>query len=91
MLALCLETLARQTLDTDAFEVIVVDDRSSDGSVDLLRDQARDAPFALRWLQQEQAGPAARTRTFRSGSVRRATTYWQSATKDLSVTTITTP
>jgi glycosyltransferase involved in cell wall biosynthesis len=58
-LALCLAALARQTCDPESFEVIVVDDGSRDDTIELLQDQARNAPYELRWRQQEHAGPAA--------------------------------
>jgi glycosyltransferase involved in cell wall biosynthesis len=55
----CLGAIARQTLGHDAFEVIVVDDGSSDHTSDLLAQWQTEAATDLRWLQQEHRGPAA--------------------------------
>jgi glycosyltransferase involved in cell wall biosynthesis len=45
-----LRSLGEQTLDLSEFEVIVVDDGSSDGTAALLRRAAEGSPFALRAL-----------------------------------------
>jgi GT2 family glycosyltransferase len=49
--------LARQTLAADQFEVIVVDDGSTDDTQDVLR--SLDAPYALTALRQSNQGPGA--------------------------------
>ena len=56
-LARLLEGLAQQTYPTDRFEIVVVDDGSTDETVSYLR--ARQTRFALRILQQAHRGPAA--------------------------------
>src|SRR5258707_10281865 len=62
-----LDALARQTLSADRFEVIVVDDGSSDGTRELLR--TLKTPYALVSIEQPNQGPgAARNRGVRAAS-----------------------
>ena len=51
----CLDALTRQTVLPQEFEVLVVDDGSTDGTADTVA--ARRDPFRLRYFRQEQAGP----------------------------------
>ena len=51
----CLEALARQSILPQEFEVVLIDDGSTDGTQEALRD--RSFPFALRYYRQENAGP----------------------------------
>lgn len=53
----CLEALARQALDADAFEVVVIVDGSTDGTMAML--QTFSAPYALRTAWQESSGQSA--------------------------------
>jgi glycosyltransferase involved in cell wall biosynthesis len=57
MLRRCLDALAGQTRDPSSFEVIVVDDGSSDGTAEMAEDLA--TPFDLRVLRRRQGGWAA--------------------------------
>jgi GT2 family glycosyltransferase len=62
-----LDALARQTLPPDRFEVIVVDDGSSDGTRELLR--TLKTRYALVSIEQPNQGPgAARNRGVRAAS-----------------------
>jgi glycosyltransferase involved in cell wall biosynthesis len=59
MLEALLESLGRQSLDTSRFEVIVVDDDSTDDTPDLLERVAERAPYELRVIPGPGNGPAA--------------------------------
>ena len=51
-----LDSLARQTYSSDQFEVIVIDDGSTDGTAEIV---AEAFPFALRYFWQSNQGDAA--------------------------------
>ena len=58
-LGLALDSLERQTLGAAAFEVVVVDDGSTDGTAAAAEERGRRGPLAIRVVRQAQAGPAA--------------------------------
>lgn len=53
----CLQALGEQTLPFDQYEVIVIDDGSTDGTLDYLENQ--QFRMNLRYFQQNHSGPAA--------------------------------
>lgn len=57
LLARCLDALARQSILPEEFEVVVVDDGSTDGTAEWL--ESRRYPFPLRSLRQANQGPGA--------------------------------
>ncbi len=54
----CLESLLNQDLPAEEYELIVVDDGSTDQTVKLVRDFEQKAGGQLRFFQQNHAGPA---------------------------------
>jgi glycosyltransferase involved in cell wall biosynthesis len=69
MLEKLLESMAGQTLDASQFEVIVVDDGSTDGTPTLLERMAGEASYDLRVVRHSGSGPAsARNRGWRQAS-----------------------
>jgi len=57
MLRRCVEALASQTQDPAGFELVVGDDRSSDGTAEMLR--GMEVPFALTVVEPGEVGRAA--------------------------------
>jgi GT2 family glycosyltransferase len=62
-LKLCLNALSEQECPDDSIEVIVVDDGSSDGSLEWVAQRALDFPFRLRGIANHGKGPAAARNT----------------------------
>ena len=56
-LAQNLARLAAQTLDSDAFEVIIIDDGSDDGTGDMVEALTGTLPFELRYFHHANRGP----------------------------------
>lgn len=55
----CLDALFRQTCANFNFEIIVIDDGSTDGTENAVKEIILNAPVTLRYLKQENKGPAA--------------------------------
>lgn len=54
-----LQSLEEQTLSKDSFEVVIVDDGSTDGTADWIAEFRKHSPLEVQFFQQENHGPAA--------------------------------
>lgn len=54
----CLDSLASQTYPKSHYEVIVVDDGSTDGTEDFMREYAKRLEINITYYRQENSGPA---------------------------------
>jgi glycosyltransferase involved in cell wall biosynthesis len=57
ILDMTLRRLWEQTADKDAFEVLVIDDGSTDNTEALVKNHLSEAPFRLRYYRHENRGP----------------------------------
>ena len=55
----CLESLKSTAFAQDKFEVIVVDDGSTDATIAFLKDFEQTAPYNFRYISQTNKGPGA--------------------------------
>ena len=58
MLKETLNSLFNQTYSKDKYEIIVCDDGSIDGTEEIVKELIKDSPCVLRYLKQENRGPA---------------------------------
>ena len=56
MLKECLDSLFNQTYPKDKYEIIVVNDGSTDGTEEVLKKYKRNAPCKFKWFSQENKG-----------------------------------
>ena len=61
MLKKCLDSLFNQTYPRDKYEIIVVNDGSTDGTEEVLKYYADNAQKVLKWFSQENKGVSAAT------------------------------
>lgn len=59
MLKECLDSLFKQTYPKDMYEIIVVNDGSTDGTRKVLEEYAEKAPCKLKWFNQKNQGISA--------------------------------
>lgn len=59
ILAKCIEALFKQTLPPDRYEIIVVNDGSTDGTNHTVKMISSQTPVEIRYLEQDHRGPAA--------------------------------
>jgi len=58
MLRECLESLFIQNYPKNKYEIIVVNDGSTDGTEEILKEYERKAPCKFKWFTQKNKGPA---------------------------------
>ena len=78
LLATCLRSLENQTLGNDRFEVLVINDGSSDDTIKILEAFSRSTSLHFRYLSQENRGPGAA----RNRGATHATAEWVAFTDD---------